>query len=252
MRPAHKHSRWVLFWETMKKPAFQFYPGDWMKDPAVRSLSLEARGLWIDMLCLMHESDRRGYLQHISGKPVTHDQLARMTGCSAVQVSQLLQELKDSGVYSCTEHGTIFSRRMVRDELKRAKCVQAGHLSQTLRGGCQGSAQGGGQGQRQGEPQRNARASSSSSSSSSDSKATNGRPPESPPPLSIVDIRDTLHDYVQQSGLAWEPPDDAICKKIQSLWQKSLDDFGGQLAEMLKRRRKPTESYAWFVSVLKS
>ena len=81
-------------------------------------------------------------------------------------------------------------------------------------------------------------------------KATN-RPPESPPPLSIEDIRDTLHDYVQQSGLGWPPPDDAICKKIQSLWQKGLDDFGAQLSELLKRRRKPTESYAWFVSVLK-
>ncbi len=46
-----------------KLPAFQFYPGDWLKDPAVRSLPLEARGLWIDLLCIMHESDRRGYLE---------------------------------------------------------------------------------------------------------------------------------------------------------------------------------------------
>jgi hypothetical protein len=45
----------------MKLPSFQFYPGDWMKDPALRSVSLEARGLWIDMLCLLFESGRRGY-----------------------------------------------------------------------------------------------------------------------------------------------------------------------------------------------
>ncbi len=44
----------------MKLPSFQFYPGDWMKDPALRSVSLEARGLWMDMLCLLFESVRRG------------------------------------------------------------------------------------------------------------------------------------------------------------------------------------------------
>ena len=43
----------------MKLPSFQFYPGDWMKDPGLRSVSLEARGLWIDMLCLLFESGRR-------------------------------------------------------------------------------------------------------------------------------------------------------------------------------------------------
>lgn len=102
-----------------KLPSFQFYPGDWMKDPALRAVSLAARGLWMDTLCLMFESARRGYLQHATGKPVTHEQLARMTGCSAEEASRLLQELEDSGVFSRTEHGVIFSKRMVRDELRR-------------------------------------------------------------------------------------------------------------------------------------
>ena len=97
----------------MKLPSFQFYPGDWMKDPALRSVSLEARGLWIDMLCLLFESGRRGYLQH-------------MTGSSSGQVSRLLQELEDSGVFSRTEHGMIYSRRMIRDERKRTACGEAG------------------------------------------------------------------------------------------------------------------------------
>ncbi len=110
----------------MKLPSFQFYPGDWMKDPALRSVSLEARGLWIDMLCLLFESGRRGYLQHATGKPVSDEQLARMTGGSAEQVSRLLRELEDSGVFSRTEHGMIYSRRMIRDERKRAACSDAG------------------------------------------------------------------------------------------------------------------------------
>ena len=108
-----------------KLPSFQFYPGDWLKDPSLRSVSYAARGLWTDMLCLMHESDRRGYLQ-LNGKPVSLEQLARMTGGSTEEVSHLLQELKDSGVFSCTEHGMIYSRRFVRDEKKRQLCTEAG------------------------------------------------------------------------------------------------------------------------------
>lgn len=107
------------------RPSFQFYPGDWLKDPALRSVSLASRGLWIDMLCLMHESDRRGYL-YLSGKPVTAEQLARMTGCSTDDASRQLQELSSSGVCSCTEHGVYYNRRMVRDEQKRHLCSEAG------------------------------------------------------------------------------------------------------------------------------
>lgn len=96
-----------------------------MKDPALRSVGYAARGLWIDMLSLMHENDRRGYLQ-VNGKPVTAEQLARMTGAGAGTtesstdvVSRLLQELETSGVFSRTEDGTIYCRRQVRDEQKR-------------------------------------------------------------------------------------------------------------------------------------
>lgn len=128
-----------------KLPAFMFYPGDWMKDPALRSCSVAARGLWTDMLCLMFESDRRGYLQHVTGKPVTAEQLARMTGCSTDDVSQLLQELEDCGVFSRTEHGVIYSRRLVGDERKRQLCEAAGKKggNPTLMGGVKGHAKGG-------------------------------------------------------------------------------------------------------------
>lgn len=127
----------------MKRPAFQFYPGDWLRDPGVRSISFAARGLWTDMLCLMHESDRRGYLQ-LNGKPVNAEQLARMTGGSTDDVSRLLQELEDSGVFSRSDHGMIYSRRMVRDERKREKCAEAGKRggNPTLKGHPKGRPKG--------------------------------------------------------------------------------------------------------------
>lgn len=98
----------------------------WRADPGVRACSYAARGLWCEMLWLMAESDRRGYLQQASGSPLSPEQLARMTGGSAEEVTRLLQELEDSGVYSRTDQGVIYNRRMVRDERKSSLCAQAG------------------------------------------------------------------------------------------------------------------------------
>ena len=45
-----------------KLPAFLFYPGDWRKDPGVQSMDYEERGVWHELLCIMHESENRGML----------------------------------------------------------------------------------------------------------------------------------------------------------------------------------------------
>lgn len=106
---------------TGKRPAIMFYTRDWLTDLALKPCSLAARGLWIEMICHMHQSPRYGYLQHRNGSPITTDQLARMTGCSVDEVADLLQELDSTGVYSRTDDGVIFCRRMVRDETERSK-----------------------------------------------------------------------------------------------------------------------------------
>ena len=165
---------------TVKLPSFQFYPGDWMKDPALRACTIAARGIWIDMLSLMFESSRRGYLQHVTGKPVTAEQLARMTGCSTDEVSRLLQELEDAGVFSRTDSNVIFSRRMSRDERKRALCQEAGKRggNPTLKGQLKGDAKGTVKGQPKGDANRNPTPSSSSSSSTSSSEEEPPNPPK--------------------------------------------------------------------------
>jgi len=47
----------------VKRPAFQFYTGDWQKNAKLRRCSPAARGVWIDVLCLMHDSDEYGVLR---------------------------------------------------------------------------------------------------------------------------------------------------------------------------------------------
>jgi DNA-binding Lrp family transcriptional regulator len=111
-----------------KRPAFQFYPGDWMKDPALRACSLPARGLWVDMICLMVESPKRGFLVLSNGASITNKQLARMTGCTEPACGTLVTELEGNGVFSRDEQGTIYSRRIVRDEEIRSKRAEGGKL----------------------------------------------------------------------------------------------------------------------------
>jgi hypothetical protein len=99
-----------------------------MKDPALRSVSFAARGLWMDMLCLIHEVNQNGKLVLANGKPIGKAQLARMVGGSEKEVSGLLQELEDAGVCSRDEKDCIVSRRMSRDQALRAKRRACGAL----------------------------------------------------------------------------------------------------------------------------
>lgn len=102
----------------MKRPSFQFYPGDWMNDAALRMVSVGARGLWIDMMCIMHQGSEYGYLK-VNGKVILLPNLARMTGSTLEETESYLGELESAGVFSRDEEGCIFSRRMIRDESVR-------------------------------------------------------------------------------------------------------------------------------------
>lgn len=46
----------------MKRPSFQFYPADWRNNAKLRRCSWEARGVWIELLGLLHDSDNYGVL----------------------------------------------------------------------------------------------------------------------------------------------------------------------------------------------
>lgn len=96
----------------------QFFPTDWRSDPRLRMCSAAARGLWIEMMCLMHEAEPYGHLI-VSGQRPTDAQLAVLAGIPSDQITDLLGELETAGVFSRTSQGAIYSRRMTRDEKKR-------------------------------------------------------------------------------------------------------------------------------------
>lgn len=111
----------------MKRPAFQFYPADWRKDAALQSCSLAARGLWIEAMCIAHECEPYGHLV-VNGRAMTAAQLGRLVGLTERECARLLADLDDAGVLSRLADGTIFSRRMVRDERLRNVRAEAGRL----------------------------------------------------------------------------------------------------------------------------
>ena len=111
----------------MKRPSFQFYPSDWLRDTALRSCSTGARGLWIDMICYMHEGNPYGYLK-VGNKVIHPINLARMVGLTLDEVNGYLDELKEAGVYDIDEDGSICSRRMIRDENLRKIRAEGGKL----------------------------------------------------------------------------------------------------------------------------
>jgi len=116
-----------------RQPWMKWHTRDWRADVPLRMCSYAARGLWVDLLSLMHESATYGFLL-VEGVIPTVRQLAGLLGGSERKIKPLLMELGKANVYSVTgkpmpedvealvptgmPDGVIFSRRMVRDKAK--------------------------------------------------------------------------------------------------------------------------------------
>lgn len=98
----------------MSAPWIKFYPRDWRGDHALRVVSLAARGLWMEMLCVMHEATPYGHLV-VADQPVKVDALARIVGFGVEEVQALLVELSAAGVFRRTRGDVIYSKRMTDD-----------------------------------------------------------------------------------------------------------------------------------------
>jgi hypothetical protein len=107
-----------------KLPAFMFYPGDWQKDPCLRRCSKAAKGVWMDMLCLLFECPVRGAFVDASGKPWSDEEIAEAIGGDVGANLGHIAELVSKGVAQRNTRGAIFSRRMVRDEQNRQSATE--------------------------------------------------------------------------------------------------------------------------------
>jgi hypothetical protein len=152
---------------SAKLPSFQFYPGDWLKDPALRRCSKSAKGVWIDIVCLSFECEERGVFQ-TSGMPWPDEDIAGAVGGDIAENLRALTELLSKGVCSRNQSGAVFCRRVVRDEQKRRLCSEAGKAGGGNPALNSGTYKGGSKGDSKGRRKGGAKASSSTSSSSSE------------------------------------------------------------------------------------
>lgn len=101
-----------------KKPYFRWYPGDLRRDTALQSCPWDVRAVWREMLDFMHDGEPRGHLT-AGGVPIKDGKSLAIAigGAIPVKVCQrALDMLGERQVFSRTDAGVIFSRRMVRDE----------------------------------------------------------------------------------------------------------------------------------------
>lgn len=126
----------------MKKPAFQFYTGDWAKDPGVKRLSPREKGVYLELLILMFDSE--GYVLPMSDRDLMHCINFRTEDseetCSVDAIfRKVLDRLFECGVIHKTEDGRLYNKRILRDleekdELSQ-KRSEAGKLGNEKRWG---------------------------------------------------------------------------------------------------------------------
>ncbi len=194
------------------RPSFQFYPADWRKDPSLSVCSMAAKGLWIELLCIAHESGCYGVLE-INGKPMSVQQIARSVGESPASVSKLLAELESAGVFSRREDGAILSRRMLRDEHIRKVRTDAGKQGGNPNLLKQNTSN---------LLKQNDKQSPTPSSSSSSSNNTNPlTPSELSPPCEKPVILDSKTSSGTRLPSDWKPPPEYLSFAVNELHDKS-------------------------------
>lgn len=105
--------------KTAKLPWMKFFPGDWSKDPALTLCAPATRGVWIDLICAMHDLDQCGELRG------TADQLARFARCSTVEFVQAMTDIQTNRAADVTERNGVYSicNRRMRAAYKTRKSV---------------------------------------------------------------------------------------------------------------------------------
>jgi hypothetical protein len=122
--------------EERRQPWFKFFPTDWQGDTALRACSLTARGLWAELICIMHKAEPYGHLL-INGVAPTNAELMRIVAPHSKRAfTKALAELRTRGVVAVTDNGVLYARDMVRQHhiaTERAKAGSVGgHQRQRL------------------------------------------------------------------------------------------------------------------------
>ena len=118
-----------------KLPFLRLYTGDWLKDPCVSKCSPATRGIWLDLLCAIHEFRRSG---QIAGTAIELSRICRCTAAQFVDAANELRVTQTANVSVRNGRYTIVNRRM-----KRAKSMSKSRKNPSLASGGHRSKSGG-------------------------------------------------------------------------------------------------------------
>lgn len=100
----------------MKQTPMQLEVGDWLRDPQLSMCSPATRGIWFDLLCVLHELGRSG---QVTGTP---EQLCRTCRCTTAEFVAAIAELSTTGAADIHDRNgvvTVINRRMQREHKER-------------------------------------------------------------------------------------------------------------------------------------
>ena len=110
-----------------REPAFQFYPNDWLGDPELRLCSAATRGVFIDLMCLMHKSKVYGKLL-INGSSPSQGTLKTLLRIHHKTYHKAFKELLEYGVLKVDSEGVYYNARMIKDKALREMRRECGRL----------------------------------------------------------------------------------------------------------------------------
>lgn len=104
------------------KQRFTFYPQDWLDDIKLAHCSLSAKGMWIDLLCHMHNGDPYGHLV-FNNKVLDKDDIQKLLRITNSHVfEEAWQELRQKGIIQKEEQsGSYFSKRMTYEHSQQKR-----------------------------------------------------------------------------------------------------------------------------------
>lgn len=134
------------------RPSFQFYPGDWQSNSNLRRCTHAEKGVWLDVMCLMHDQPEYGILRWTL-KEIAQAIGSTVANLKALQAKGVLKgddkQLSEPFVYIPrsgrkdgepvtlvgTQDGPIwYSSRMVKDEYVRTIRADSSGNSATPKG----------------------------------------------------------------------------------------------------------------------
>lgn len=98
-------------------PYLRLFPGDYLRS-TVSVCSIGAQGLWLRIMILLHDSERRGYLT-LNGSPMPPRYAAKQCSVTPDEYDALLDELLSVKALSVSGKGTIYSPQMVAEFEKK-------------------------------------------------------------------------------------------------------------------------------------